>query len=126
MLVATEALGRGRARLRRRAASTSRWSPRSWPRECPADSILVVHNPAEPGEPAPAAPPGCEVLQAERNLGYAGGMNLGIARLRERGAGPPLLLLLTHDARLREGALGALLEASRRSPGSGFSALPWF
>lgn len=76
-------------------------------------SILVVHNPAEPGEPAPYVPPGCEVLQAERNLGYAGGMNLGIARLRERGADP--LLLLTHDARLREGALDALLGAAGRS-----------
>lgn len=77
-------------------------------------AILVVHNPARPGEPAPAVPPGCEVLQAERNLGYAGGMNLGIERLRERGA--ELLLLLTHDARLRPGALAALLAAARAEP----------
>lgn len=77
-------------------------------------SILVVHNPAEPGEPPPDAPPGCEVLQADRNLGYAGGMNLGIARLRERGA--DLLLLLTHDARLRPGALAAMLAAAHDRP----------
>ncbi len=78
------------------------------------DSILVVHNPAEAGEPAPQAPPGCEVLQADRNLGYAGGMNLGVARLQEREV--DLLLLLTHDARLRRGALDALLWAARTEP----------
>ena len=44
-------------------------------------SVLVVHNPAAPGEAAPVRP-GCLVIQAERNLGYAGGMNLGIAEMR--------------------------------------------
>lgn len=82
--------------------------------QVPAASILVVHNPAVPGEPVPAVPPGCEVIQAERNLGYAGGMNLGISRLRRRGADP--ILLLTHDARLRPGSLEALLQAARRQP----------
>jgi N-acetylglucosaminyl-diphospho-decaprenol L-rhamnosyltransferase len=80
-------------------------------------SILVVHNPAHPGEPAPKVPPGCEVLQSERNLGYAGGMNLGVARMRDRGAG--LLLLLTHDARLRPGTLEALLAAAADKPAFG-------
>jgi N-acetylglucosaminyl-diphospho-decaprenol L-rhamnosyltransferase len=75
-------------------------------------SILVVHNPAQPGEPPPRVPPGCDVLQAQRNLGYAAGMNLGIARMRERRA--DLLLLLTHDARLRSGALEALVGAAAR------------
>jgi N-acetylglucosaminyl-diphospho-decaprenol L-rhamnosyltransferase len=84
-------------------------------------SILVVHNPAAPGEKTPEVPSGCEVLQAERNLGYAGGMNLGIARMRERGAGG-LLLLLTHDARLRSGALRALIEAAGRRPDFGILA----
>lgn len=80
----------------------------------PSASVLVVHNPAEPDEPPPVVPSGCELLQATRNLGYTGGMNLGIARLQERGM--DLLLLLTHDARLREGALDALLSAARREP----------
>ena len=79
-----------------------------------AERILVVHNPASPGEPDPALPPGCELLRASHNLGYAGGMNLGVARAQERGC--ERLLLLTHDARLRPGALAALLAAAERHP----------
>jgi N-acetylglucosaminyl-diphospho-decaprenol L-rhamnosyltransferase len=88
--------------------------------EVSPESILVVHNPAQPGEAMPTVPAGCEVLQADRNLGYAAGMNLGIDRLRERGCG--LLLLLTHDARLRPGALSALLSAARDRPDFGVLA----
>jgi glycosyltransferase involved in cell wall biosynthesis/GT2 family glycosyltransferase len=75
-----------------------------------ADRVLVVHNPASPEEPDPALPAGCELLRASHNLGYAGGMNLGIERQLQRGG--ELLLLLTHDARLRPGALALLLEAA--------------
>lgn len=81
----------------------------------PATAILVVHNQASPGEATPPVPPGIEILQTERNLGYAGGMNRGIARQLE--SGRELLLLMTHDARLRPGALAALvaaLDADRR------------
>jgi GT2 family glycosyltransferase len=74
-------------------------------------SILVVHNPAVPGE-APPPSAGCEVLQSGRNLGYAGGMNLGVEAQRRRGVEG--LLLLTHDARLRPGALGAMVAAANR------------
>jgi GT2 family glycosyltransferase len=80
----------------------------------PADRILLVHNPSAPGEPAPAVPPGCEVLRASHNLGYAAGMNLGIER--QLGRGGEHLLLLTHDARLRPGALRALLDAAHGNP----------
>lgn len=76
--------------------------------------ITVVHNPAVSGEPDPAVPPGCEVLRASHNLGYAGGMNLGIER--QLGRGCDLLLLLTHDARLRRGALATLLTAAAAHP----------
>lgn len=79
-----------------------------------AEDIVVVHNPASPGETPPPPPSGCELLQADRNLGYAGGMNLGLTRQLERGADP--ILLLTHDARLRPGALDLLLAASDRAP----------
>jgi GT2 family glycosyltransferase len=81
------------------------------------DSILVVHNWAEAGEPAPSAVAGVEVLRTEANLGYAGGMNAGVARQLRRGAGE--LLVLTHDARLRPGALAALRGAAAAEPDFG-------
>ncbi len=78
--------------------------------------VLLVHNPSRPGEPAPAVD-GCETIAADHNLGYAAGMNLGIDRqLRDD---TELLLLLTHDARFRPGALSALLAAAREEPGFG-------
>jgi GT2 family glycosyltransferase len=91
----------------------------------PPGRIAIVHNPAEPGEPAPAVGDGCEVIEADRNLGYAAGMNLGIER--QQGRDGDLLLLLTHDARLRAGALAGLVEAARRNPEYGVlgPALMW-
>jgi N-acetylglucosaminyl-diphospho-decaprenol L-rhamnosyltransferase len=86
----------------------------------PAASILLVHNPARPGEAAPSVASGCELIQTGRNLGYAGGMNVAVARLLERGA--ELLLLLTHDARLRPGALDTLLSVAARQPDLGLIA----
>jgi GT2 family glycosyltransferase len=80
----------------------------------PAERILVVHNPALPGEPDPVLPAGVELLRNSHNLGYAAGMNRGIERQLERGC--DLVLLLTHDARLRPGALAALLEAATAHP----------
>lgn len=83
----------------------------------PAAAIVVVHNPAQPGEAPPSPPPGCRLVAAERNLGYAGGMNRGIAAaLADE---PELLLLLTHDARLHRGSLAALLAAARAEPRAG-------
>ncbi|HYI80366.1 MAG TPA: glycosyltransferase [Thermoleophilaceae bacterium] len=81
------------------------------------ESVLVVHNPAAPGEPPPAVPAGVEVVQMESNLGYAGAMNRGVERQLGRGA--TWLLVLTHDARLRPGALAALLAAANGEPGYG-------
>lgn len=80
-------------------------------------SIVVVHNWAAAGEPAPTTVAGVEVLRTEANLGYAGGMNAGVARQLRRGGGE--LLVLTHDARLRPGALAALRGAAAAEPGFG-------
>lgn len=88
-----------------------------WSEGLAPGQVLIVHNPAAEGEPDPPVPAGCDYLRSERNLGYAGGMNLGVARVRERGV--ELALLLTHDARLRPGALAALLGAARSGPGYG-------
>jgi N-acetylglucosaminyl-diphospho-decaprenol L-rhamnosyltransferase len=79
--------------------------------------IVLVHNPSAPGEVAPEAPQGCETILASHNLGYAAAMNRGIDRQLERGC--EHLLLLTHDARLRPGALARMLEAARADPGLG-------
>lgn len=81
------------------------------------DRVLVVHNPSEPEQQPPVAPSGVEVVSTGRNLGYAAGMNAGIERQQERGC--DALLLLTHDARLRPGALAELLRAAASDPGYG-------
>lgn len=82
----------------------------------PAERIVVAHNPAAPGEPDPELPPGCDLVRCPRNGGYTAGMNSGLRRWRQRPEAPSLLLLLTHDARLREGALPALLAAAEARP----------
>lgn len=81
------------------------------------ERILVVHNPARPGEPDPAIPAGAHLIRSERNLGYAGGMNLGLAS--PLAAAADLVLLLTHDARLEPGALGRLVAAAAAHPDYG-------
>ncbi len=78
------------------------------------ERIALVHNPSAPGEPAPDPAGGCEVIAASHNLGYAAAMNLGIGRQLTHEC--EHLLLLTHDARLRPGALARMLEAARANP----------
>ncbi|HUC00293.1 MAG TPA: glycosyltransferase family 2 protein [Solirubrobacterales bacterium] len=80
-------------------------------------AIVLVHNQAAPGEAPPSAPDGVEVLATGGNPGYAGGMNAGIRRQLERGA--EQILVLTHDARLRPGALVALRGVLATQPGYG-------
>lgn len=79
-----------------------------------AERVLLVHNPSEPGQAPPSVPDGCELLAAGRNLGYAAAMNLGIERQLRRE--PSLLLVATHDARLRPGALQAMVAAAEAEP----------
>lgn len=79
----------------------------------PAD-VIVAHNPARPGEAPPGVPPGVELIQAPQNLGYTGGMNLALESLLRRDC--EYVLVLSHDARLHPGALGALVEAAGRNP----------
>lgn len=88
----------------------------------PAERIVVAHNPASPGEPDPELPPGCDLVRCPRNGGYTAGMNSGLRRWRERRDTPPLLLLLTHDASPRDGAVGALLVAAKARPEFGILA----
>jgi hypothetical protein len=69
--------------------------------------VVVVDNASEDG--TAEAVTGAEVIRNERNLGYAGGMNVGIRRALERGA--DAVLLLNNDVEVEPGAVAALGEA---------------
>ncbi len=80
-----------------------------------AESIVIVHNSTTPDGPVVSPPvPGVHVIHHGRNLGYAGGMNAGIRH--QLGRGVRNVLLLTHEVRLRDGALAALREAASAAP----------
>jgi GT2 family glycosyltransferase/glycosyltransferase involved in cell wall biosynthesis len=68
--------------------------------------VLVVEN---GGQDEPVVPEGVGILRLPRNVGYAGGMNAGIERLR--GLGCDRFLLLNNDAVLEPGGLRRLAEA---------------
>jgi GT2 family glycosyltransferase len=85
--------------------------------------LLLLDNGSEPGQAAAlgrlAAPADdrLQVLRSERNLGYAGGMNLLLGQvLADPGAGP--VLLLNNDALVQPGAVAALLDALRADGGT--------
>jgi GT2 family glycosyltransferase len=77
---------------------------------CDPRSVMLVHNPATPGDPwVPEHPAGVDVCVMPFNTGYAGGMNEGLRR--QLAAGADRVLLLTHDVRPEAGMVGALEEA---------------
>src|SRR5262245_45243264 len=67
--------------------------------------VLLVDNASHPGslEGAEAGHPGVRLLRLERNLGFAGGMNRGIAAARGE-----MVLLLNFDVELDPGCVGEL------------------
>ena len=69
---------------------------------CRPDHVVVVDNPTTPGERESvrdlAAEHGWSVVEAHENVGFGGGMNLGVARAQELGA--TSFLLLNPDARI--------------------------
>jgi GT2 family glycosyltransferase len=69
--------------------------------------VIVVDNASEDG--TADAVTDAEVIRNERNLGYAGGMNVGIRRALERGA--DAVLLLNNDVEAEPGAVAALVDA---------------
>lgn len=69
--------------------------------------VIVVDNASEDG--TADAVTGAELILNERNLGYAGGMNVGIRRALERGA--DAVLLLNNDVEVEPGAVAALVRA---------------
>jgi GT2 family glycosyltransferase len=71
--------------------------------------VIVVDNASEDGSPAAVEReiPEAEVIRNDRNLGYAGGMNVGIRRALERGADH--VLLLNNDVVVEHGSVAALV-----------------
>lgn len=73
-------------------------------------SVLVVENETSGALRAPIerlGDPRVQLHEEERNLGFAGGVNLGIRRLLREPA--PYILVMNNDARLEPGALDALV-----------------
>jgi GT2 family glycosyltransferase len=81
----------------------------AWPRD-PRYELLVIDNDGS-AELEESAFPDVRLLRPGRNLGFAGGVNLGAESARA-----PWLLLLNPDARPEAGALAALEGAARRHP----------
>jgi N-acetylglucosaminyl-diphospho-decaprenol L-rhamnosyltransferase len=79
----------------------------AWPRDDPRFELVVVDNSGT----ATAAPAPIQLLRPGRNLGFAGGVNAGVAASRA-----PLLLLLNPDVVPAPGALERLLEGFAMHP----------
>jgi GT2 family glycosyltransferase len=78
---------------------------------------VVVDNASDDGTRAIASSfPHVQLVEHERNRGFAAGVNTGLEHSRGD------VLLLNPDARLREGALPALLETQQRHPRAGVVA----
>ena len=67
--------------------------------------VIVVDNASVDG--TADALEGVEVIRNDRNLGYAGGMNVGIRRALERGA--DAVLLLNNDVLVEPGSIATLI-----------------
>lgn len=82
-------------------------------------TIIVVDNGSTDGsvERLRAALPGVDLIETGRNLGFAGGNNVGIRRALERGA--EFVLLLNNDTTVAPDLLEALLAGQRAQPSAG-------
>jgi len=81
--------------------------------------VLVVDNASSDGSAEAVARefPGVDLVRNDSNLGYAGGMNVGIRRALEVGA--DAVLLLNNDTEVEPGFLLPLLAAMERNPRAG-------
>lgn len=75
--------------------------------------VLLVDNESTDGSPEAAVGrfPDVRLVRAGKNLGFAGGNNLGIEQARGRH-----VVLINNDARARPGWLAALVEAAESDP----------
>jgi len=76
--------------------------------ECAAKEVIVVDNASPDGSARIVAAdfPQVHLLESKQNLGFAGGMNLGIKQ-----SSSELILLLNNDVVLEPGFLSAMIEA---------------
>ena len=86
----------------------------------PVDDLLVVDNgPADPSAPLAGLAPPATVLATGRNLGFAGGSNVGIRAALARGA--DRVFLLNSDALVEPDCLERLLAALEARPDAGIA-----
>ncbi len=85
----------------------------------PPDQAIVVDNGSTDDSVAVlrAACPQVQFLANARNLGFAGGANLGLARAQEMGR--PYILLLNNDTEVAPDALDLLVAAAEAHPRAG-------
>jgi GT2 family glycosyltransferase len=76
-----------------------------------AGCLTIVRNPGGEDKPFQSFSREIDVITPPRNVGYAGGMNLGIANQLEKNR--ELILLLTMDVRPDAGAIASLCKAAR-------------
>ncbi|MGE3175189.1 MAG: tetratricopeptide repeat protein [Planctomycetota bacterium] len=79
--------------------------------------VILVDNAGCDATAALARRPGVEVLRQERNLGFAGGCNRGLAHARS-----PFVLVLNNDTQAAPGLLSRLERALRRCDRIAFAA----
>jgi GT2 family glycosyltransferase len=77
-------------------------------------TLIVIDNASSDGSAEEIAQhaPTAELIRSPRNLGFAGGCNLGIARVRALGL--RYVMLLNNDAMVRPDTLGALAATSAK------------
>lgn len=86
---------------------------------CPPDRILVVHNRAHSDDAATGFPPGIAVVDTGGNLGYAGGMNVGVRAWRSSGLP---IVLVTHDVTITYSDILVLAQHVSSMPGVALAA----
>ena len=81
--------------------------------------VVVVDNGSSDGSPERirAAHPDTELVEAGRNLGFAGGANIGIKLALDRGAG--YVWVLNNDIEVEPATLSSLTIVARSQPGVG-------
>jgi GT2 family glycosyltransferase len=86
------------------------------------DAVVVVDNGSHDGSADAVAErhPGVTLLRNDRNLGFAGGNNVGIRHALDQGA--EWVVLVNNDAEVLPGALDAFRDAARRYPRAGILA----